>query len=193
MVPVPAFVFAKLSCSLCENIICWIACQDTFCIVVFKALEITYLRTIIKLLREGLFIIICSTYLGQKPRVSILGQRYSFFNPKNLWNQIRDIVSWFCCFWHLLVIYQYLQDTWGCKCTVVSSVVSNSLWPPWTISSLGSSVCGIFWTRILEWVAISFPGDPPHPGIKPTTPVSPTLDSFPLSHLGSPVNAVLFP
>ena len=89
----------------------WIVCQDTFCIVVFKTLEITYLRTLIKSRREGLFIIICSTFIGQKPRVSILEQRDSFFNPKNLWNQIRDVVSWFCCFWHLLVIYQYLQDT----------------------------------------------------------------------------------
>ena len=31
----------------------------------------------------------------------------------------------------------------------------------------GSSVHEIFQARVLEWVAISFPGDLPHPGIKP--------------------------
>ena len=36
----------------------------------------------------------------------------------------------------------------------------------------GSSVHGIFQARILEWVAISFPGDLPDPGIETTFPVS---------------------
>ena len=31
----------------------------------------------------------------------------------------------------------------------------------------GSSVHGIFQTRVLEWVAISSPGDLPNPGIEP--------------------------
>ena len=34
----------------------------------------------------------------------------------------------------------------------------------------GSSVHGISQARILEWVAISFSGDLPEPGIKPTPP-----------------------
>ena len=34
----------------------------------------------------------------------------------------------------------------------------------------GSSVHGILQARILEWVAISFPGDLPDPGIEPTSP-----------------------
>ena len=42
-------------------------------------------------------------------------------------------------------------------------------------SPLGFSVHEIFQARILEWVAISSPGDLPHPGIKPTSPVSPAL------------------
>ena len=32
-------------------------------------------------------------------------------------------------------------------------------------------VHGIFLARILEWVALSFSGDLPNPGIKPTSPV----------------------
>ena len=32
----------------------------------------------------------------------------------------------------------------------------------------GSSVHGIFQARILQWVAISSPGDLPYPGIEPT-------------------------
>ena len=35
-------------------------------------------------------------------------------------------------------------------------VLSNSLWPPWTVSNPpGSSVHGVLQARILEWVAIS--------------------------------------
>ena len=34
----------------------------------------------------------------------------------------------------------------------------------------GSSVHGILQARILQWVAISFSGDLPHPGIKPRSP-----------------------
>ena len=38
---------------------------------------------------------------------------------------------------------------------------------PRDCSSPGSSVHGILQARILEWVAISFPGDLPDPGIEP--------------------------
>ena len=34
----------------------------------------------------------------------------------------------------------------------------------------GSSVHGIFQARVLEWVAISSPGDLPDPGIAPRSP-----------------------
>ena len=34
----------------------------------------------------------------------------------------------------------------------------------------GSPVPGILQARVLEWVAISFPGDLPDPGIKPGSP-----------------------
>ena len=39
----------------------------------------------------------------------------------------------------------------------------------------GSSVPGILQARILEWVAVPFPGDLPDPGIEPTSPMSPAL------------------
>ena len=47
----------------------------------------------------------------------------------------------------------------------------------------GSSVHGILQARILEWVAISSPGDIPDS----------QADSLPLSHQGSPVEIVLNP
>ena len=34
----------------------------------------------------------------------------------------------------------------------------------------GASICGIFQARILEWVAISFPGDLPDPGTELESP-----------------------
>ena len=44
----------------------------------------------------------------------------------------------------------------------------------------GSSVHGILWARLLEWIAISSSrtstlGDLPNPGINPATPVAPAL------------------
>ena len=42
---------------------------------------------------------------------------------------------------------------------------------PWIIYILpGFSVHGIFQARVLEWVAISSPGDLPNPGIEPGSP-----------------------
>ena len=45
---------------------------------------------------------------------------------------------------------------------------------PWTVGPPGSSVHGIFQASILDWVAISSPGDLPDPGIEPG---SPTLEA----------------
>ena len=55
----------------------------------------------------------------------------------------------------------------------------------------GSSVHGIFWTVILEWVAISFSWDLPNSGIETVaSAMSPALqaDSLPLSYQGSHFN-----
>ena len=56
-------------------------------------------------------------------------------------------------------------------------------------TSQGSSVHEVFKVRILEWVAISSSRDLPDPGIKLTSPVSPSgqAESLPLSHQGSPL------
>ena len=44
----------------------------------------------------------------------------------------------------------------------------------------GSSVGGILQAGILQWLPFPSPGDLLHPGIKPATPLSPTLaGSFP--------------
>ena len=57
-----------------------------------------------------------------------------------------------------------------------SEVVQScpTLCNPVDCSLPGSSVHGILQARILEWVAITFSGDPPDPGIKPR---SPTLEA----------------
>ena len=47
-----------------------------------------------------------------------------------------------------------------------------------------SSLHGILQARILEWVAISFFGDLPDPGINSESPAL-QADSLPLSHQGS--------
>ena len=55
-----------------------------------------------------------------------------------------------------------------CACSVAQSRLT--LWDPMDCSLPGSSVQGISQARILEWVAISFSRDLPHPGIEPMTP-----------------------
>ena len=41
---------------------------------------------------------------------------------------------------------------------------------PMDCSLPGSSAYGVFQARVLEWVAISFSGDLPNPGIEPGSP-----------------------
>ena len=61
-----------------------------------------------------------------------------------------------------------------CLCLRILSLIFScmcaqscpSLCNPMDYSPPGSSVHGIFQARILEWVAISFSGDLPNPGIK---------------------------
>ena len=45
-----------------------------------------------------------------------------------------------------------------------------TLCDPMDCSLPGSSLHGILQARVLEWVAISFPGDLPDPGIEPGSP-----------------------
>ena len=62
----------------------------------------------------------------------------------------------------------------GCFTHILSSVLVTqsrlTLCDPMDCSLPGSSVHGILQVRILEWVAIPFPGDLPDPRITPRTP-----------------------
>ena len=49
----------------------------------------------------------------------------------------------------------------------------------------GSSVHGIFQARVLEWIAISFSGDLPNPGIEPGSPAL-QADALPSEPPGKP-------
>ena len=53
------------------------------------------------------------------------------------------------------------------KVKVLVAQLCLTLCNPMDCSPPGSSVHGISQARILEWVAISFSGDLPNPGIKP--------------------------
>ena len=67
-----------------------------------------------------------------------------------------------------------------CLCVyvcVVSHFSHVQLWDLMNCSPPDFSVHGIFQARILEWVAISPPGDFPDPGIKPLSPASCALAS----------------
>ena len=60
---------------------------------------------------------------------------------------------------------------WGGRVSeLVSEVAQSCLCDPVDYSPPGSSIHGILQARILEWVAISFSGDLPDPGIKPRSP-----------------------
>ena len=54
----------------------------------------------------------------------------------------------------------------------------------------GSSVLGIFQARILEWVAMSPPGNLPHPGIEPGFTAL-HVDSLPTELPGKPLHVLL--
>ena len=67
-------------------------------------------------------------------------------------------------------------------CVLSRSIVSESLRPHKDCSPPGSSVQGIFQARILEWAAISSPGDLHNPRIESASPMSSALhtDSLPI-------------
>ena len=60
---------------------------------------------------------------------------------------------------------------------------------PMDYSPAGSSVYGIFQTKILDWVTTSFYRGSSTPGIEPVSPAL-QVDSLPLSHGGSPQNCI---
>ena len=65
------------------------------------------------------------------------------------------------------------QDPYICCLQESESEVTQScltLCDPMDCRLPGSSVCGILQARVLEWVAVSSPGDLPNPGIEPMSP-----------------------
>ena len=76
---------------------------------------------------------------------------------------LRDLNhSKFCLNWLLLISMDFTQRV--CARSVAQSCLT--LCDPMDYSPPGSSAHGILQARILEWAAISTPGDVPNPGIK---------------------------
>ena len=74
------------------------------------------------------------------------------------------------------------------KSLILWSEVAQScltLCDPMDCSLPGSSIHGIFQARILEWVAVSFPGYLPNPGIVPRSPAL-QADASPSEPPGNP-------
>ena len=80
-------------------------------------------------------------------------------------------------------------------CYAKSGQLCLTLCDPMDCSLPGSSVHGILQARILERVAFPPPGDLPHPGIEPASPVPPALqvDSLPLNSQEALENSVEVP
>ena len=88
--------------------------------------------------------------------------------------------STFPCSWGLTFTLQdhaSFLDSWPWWWWFSHQVMSDSC-DPMDCSLPGSSVHGILQARILEWVAISSPGDLPNPGIEPGSPAL-QADSLP--------------
>ena len=91
-----------------------------------------------------------------------------------------DLHTWSDCFNHLAYII-------SCKLLMFllsHSIVLDSFATRWTVGCQAPQSMGFYQARILEWFAISFLGDLPDRGIKPTSPAW-QADSWPLSHLES--------
>ena len=73
----------------------------------------------------------------------------------------------FCKSKSILKNLVYIYKVFGiCLVTQSCPVLCN----PMDYNTPSSSVHGILQARILEWVAVPFSGDLPHPGIKPGAP-----------------------
>ena len=77
----------------------------------------------------------------------------------------------------------FSSSSCGCHC-VLFAQLCPTFFDPWSVAHQASLVHWISQARILEWVAILFPGDLPDPEIESE---SPTLqaDSLPSEPLGS--------
>ena len=81
------------------------------------------------------------------------------------------------------LLWQLLGMQW-CVCMLLPQSCPT-LCDPTDCSPPGSSVPGVLQARILEWVAVSFPGDLPDPGVEPSSPAL-QADSIPSEPPGKP-------
>ena len=86
----------------------------------------------------------------------------------------------------IIILSEINQRKISCKSLICERKWSPTLCDPMDCSLPGSSVHGIFQTRILEWVAISFSRRLPDPGIE-TGLLHCRQTLYCLSHKGSPL------
>ena len=85
---------------------------------------------------------------------------------------------------HFNTMLLFYNDMCELKVKVLVTQLCPALCSPMDCNSPGSSVHGILQARILEWVAISSPGDLPDPGIEPVSCIAGGL--FMADPLGKP-------
>ena len=81
----------------------------------------------------------------------------------------------FICVTFVTSHWKNLRSSSTATATAKSLQSCPTLCDPVDCSLLGSSIHGIFQTRILEWVDISYSGESSDPGIEPLSPASPCI------------------
>ena len=91
-------------------------------------------------------------------------------------------IMYFTCY---KLLDSIVENIIGCIALLLfRQVMSNSFATPWTVACQ-ARVHGLFQSRILEWIVVSFSRGSSHPGIEPVTTALQS-DSALLSHPGSP-------
>ena len=77
----------------------------------------------------------------------------------------------------ILSIWEDVHRLYANSSVHFSSIAQSclTLWDPMDGTPPDSPVCGVFQTRVLEWVAVSSSRGSSQPGIKPGPPASPAL------------------
>ena len=102
--------------------------------------------------------------------------------------------NWLIWFWRL----SRLMFTKGLEQypVIVRAMHAKSLQSCWTLcdsmdySLSGSSVHGLYWTRILKWIAMPSSRDLPDPEVKPASHMSPAGRFLPLVPPGKPISSM---
>ena len=108
----------------------------------------------------------------------------------NLWKRVNSKLHWWILFMPAFKGLMNISGIWKKKIRNFlknyesHSVMSNFLWPPWTV------VWGILQARILEWVAISFSRGSSQPRDRPRSPAL-QADALPSEPPGKPKNTAV--